>query len=78
MIRQSVYNLFKYRYFCIVNVISRYWCIVVGHNNNNNNNNNNIYYLYCAFSIKYSNIFYKIFQKILTDDRFDDGVDDVR
>ena len=22
--------------------------------NNNNNNNNNIYYLYCAFSIKYS------------------------
>ena len=23
-------------------------------NNNNNNNNNNIYYLYCAFSIKYS------------------------
>ena len=23
-------------------------------NNNNNNNNNNIYYLYSAFSIKYS------------------------
>ena len=21
---------------------------------NNNNNNNNVYYLYCAFSIKYS------------------------